>query len=362
MRQSLLYVCAILLLALPASAAEPGGAARIVSAADAGGYAAFPDLCRTKAGELLCVFYSGSGHVTMPGGTWPKGGRIMAARSADDGKTWGKPVIAVDTPEDDRDPSVVRLKDGTLLMNWFTLVPNNAATKGGPRWSGLRLLMARSTDSGVTWTDPRPVMPDAKLTFAVSSPARILPDGSLILGLYHAAGGKALGATVKSADGGKTWTDLAFIGEKSGVKLDAETDVVALKDGRLLAALRSSGDLYTAESADLGKTWGPVKSLGFKAHCPYFLRHSGGTILLATRYFANAGGSETAAHWSADDGKTWNGPVTIDSVGGAYPSMVELPGGEVYCVYYEEGKGSGIRGQRLRVTPQGVEVVPPTGR
>jgi hypothetical protein len=42
--------------------------------------------------------------------------------------------------------------------------------------------------------------------------------------------------------------------------------------------------------------------------------------------------------------------------------MVELPGGEVYCVYYEEGKGSGIRGQRLRVTPQGVEVVPPTGR
>jgi hypothetical protein len=26
-------------------------------------------------------------------------------------------------------------------------------------------------------------------------------------------------------------------------------------------------------------------------------------------------------------------------VGGAYPSLVELPDGLVYCVYYEEGKG-----------------------
>jgi len=53
--------------------------------------------------------------------------------------------------------------------------------------------------------------------------------------------------------------------------------------------------------------------------------------------------SATSLHWTSDDGKTWQGPVQIDSVGGAYPSMVELPNGQVYCVYYEEGKGSSIQ-------------------
>ena len=48
--------------------------------------------------------------------------------------------------------------------------------------------------------------------------------------------------------------------------------------------------------------------------------------------------------------------MQIDSVGGAYPSMVELPNGLVYCVYCEEGKGSSIRGVRLKVSGEGVEV------
>jgi hypothetical protein len=161
----------------------------------------------------------------------------------------------------------------------------------------------------------------------------------------------AFGATVKSYDGGKTWKDLALIGEKAGIYLDAETDVVPLKDGKLLVALRSSKvDMHFAISEDSGKTWGPVRSFGFKGHCPYFLRHSTGVILLAHRLPA------TALHWTSDEGKTWHGPVQIDSVGGAYPSLVELPDGLVYCVYYEEGKGSSIRGVRLRVGPNGVRV------
>ena len=74
-------------------------------------------------------------------------------------------------------------------------------------------------------------------------------------------------------------------------------------------------------------------------------------ILLAHRLPA------TSLHWTADEGKTWQGPVRIDNVGGAYPSMVELPNGLVYCVYYEEGKGSSIRGVRLRVETKVVRMV-----
>ena len=70
---------------------------------------------------------------------------------------------------------------------------------------------------------------------------------------------------MKSHDGGKTWKDLALIGERSGVYLDAETDVLPLKDRRLLAALRSSKvSMHYALSDDGGKTWGEVRSFGFR--------------------------------------------------------------------------------------------------
>ena len=314
----------------------------------AGGYAAFPDICRLHNGDLFCVFYSGYGHVSTPSDKWPKGGRIMAVRSSDNGQSWSPPVVIIDSNHDDRDPSVACLKDGTLLLNWFTPRPDQ------PDKEAVEVLLARSSDQGKTWSQPVKLNLQSPYLFACSSPVRELTDGSLILGLYREndKSNVAFGATIKSYDGGKTWKELALIGEKAGIYLDAETDVVPLKDGKLLAALRSSKvDMHYALSQDQGKTWGPVHPFGFKGHCPYFLRHSSGVILLAHRVPA------TSLHWTSDEGRTWQGPVRIDSVSGAYPSLVELPDGLVYCVYYEEGKGSGIRGVRLRVTKMGVKVL-----
>src|SRR5205807_1854222 len=173
---------------------------------------------------------------------------------------------------------------------WFTLQRNRVAV-----W------LARSADQGKTWSEPVTLKLDSPYSFACSSPVRELPDGSLILGLYHEDEKKnlAFGATVKSYDGGKTWKELALIGEKAGVYLDAETDVLPLKSDTLLAALRSSKvDMHYAVSDDRGKTWGPVRSFGFKGHCPYLLRHSSGVILLADRV------PVTSLHWTSDDGTT----------------------------------------------------------
>jgi BNR repeat-like domain/Prenyltransferase and squalene oxidase repeat len=318
----------------------------VVSGRAAGGYAAFPDMCRTKSGDLLCVFYSGYGHVSKPNAEWPKGGRIMAVRSSDDGQTWSEPVVVSDTVHDDRDPHIAALHDGTLLCNWFaTAHPNQPFAHRKPH----ALFLARSSDNGKTWREPEEIKLDSPDWFACSAPVRELPDRSLILGLYTENVNRICGATIKSADGGRSWTHLVLIGEHAGLHLDAETDVIRLKDGRLLAALRSSKtNLHFATSTDEGKTWGAVYSSGFKGHCPYFLRHSSGAILLAHRLPA------TAVHWSFDEGKTWQGPLQIDDVIGAYPSCVELPDGRVYCVYYEEGAGSSIRAVRLKVSQTGV--------
>jgi hypothetical protein len=50
-------------------------------------------------GDLLCVFYSGGGHVTLPSKDWPTGGRISYIRSMDDGGTWTAPAVIIDTPQ-----------------------------------------------------------------------------------------------------------------------------------------------------------------------------------------------------------------------------------------------------------------------
>ena len=133
--------------------------------------------------------------------------------------------------------------------------------------------------------------------------------------------------------------------------LDAETDIIELKDGTLYAAQRPV--MCFSVSADRGRTWSVSKPMGFEGHCPYFLRTADDIILVAHRLPA------TSLHYSLDEGKTWSQNVPVDNVIGAYPSMVNLKDGSVLIVYYEEGAGSSIRAKRFRVTAEGVEWIVP---
>ena len=127
-----------------------------------------------------------------------------------------------------------------------------------------------------------------------------------------------------------------------------------LKDGSLYAALRGDGNvpMHFASSRDLGRTWSPVKNIGFRAHCPHFTRLSSGEILLTHRI------PNTSLHVSRDEGRSWQGPYSIDTVDGAYPSTVELKDKSVLAIYYEEGANSAIRTARFRLNPQGIEKLP----
>jgi len=312
--------------------------------AGAGAYEAFPDVCRMADGRLIAVFYAGYGHVAMPNDKLPKGGRISYCTSADEGKTWSKAETLFDGPYDDRDPSIVQLKDGRLVCSFFTLKPKQGSTS----WDGLGSWMVTSKDGGKTWdTEPQQVAKD----YYCSSPIRELPDGRLMLGLYAEEKGTAWGAVTISEDGGKTWCRPIDI-PNGGMRLDAETDVIQLKGGSIFAALRGAQISAWSISKDGGKTWSTAKQFGFPGHCHYLHRAPGDIILMAHRL------PNTSLHYSLDECKTWSPNVIVDTVIGAYPSMVTLKDGTILIVYYEEGAGSSIRAKRFRTTPKGIEWLP----
>ncbi len=310
--------------------------------AGAGAYEAFPDVCRLSDDRLMAVFYAGYGHVALPNEQLPKGGRVSYCISDDEGRTWSDAQVLVDSPDDDRDPSIVQLKDGQLICNFFSL---RKTDQPGKRWTGLGSWMVTSDDLGRTWSEPKQITAEAYC----SAPIRELSDGRLILGVYRETQGSANGGVVLSDDGGITWSDVIDI-DNGGVRLDAETDIIELKDGTLYAAQRPA--MCFSISKDRGETWSVSKPMGFAGHCPYFLRTGDDIILLAHRV------PSTSLHYSLDECQTWSDNVPVDSVGGAYPSMVNLKDGSVLIVYYEEGSGSSIRAKRFRATPTGIQWLP----
>ena len=236
----------------------------VCSDAGAGAYEAFPDVCRTASGELLCVFYAGYGHVSDPRPELAPGARICICRSNDDGRTWSPAEVVADTPIDDRDPSIVALPNGELLVVFMTY--DSKRTAGTHQ-----VFSVRSTDGGRTWgaARSRSTRPFTQLE-AISTPPRLMPDGRLLLTPYgnHTGDSRSYkhAAVLESRDLGKTWTTLAEVKSPAGNTVLLEPDLVRLPDDRLLMLCRPT--MVWTESADGGRTWTEPQELSIPAIAP----------------------------------------------------------------------------------------------
>ena len=319
----------------------------------AGGYEAFPDICRLADGRLFCVFYDGYKHISYPNAsTFKTGGRISACYSEDEGKTWSDPFVVFDSPFDDRDPSVTALSDGTILCNFFILDKIPYENQKKP-YRKLGQWYVRSTDNGMTWSEPIPITDD----HWASAPIRILKNGRWIIGEYGMDPDWDAGVAI-SDDEGKHWRKVKI--PTGDFLLAAETDIFQRSDGSLLAYIRhregfGPQPMVYSVSYDNGDTWSQGESAGFSGHCPYFCQTPEGVLVLGTRtgYTPLEGEGvvphSTTIRISFDEGNSWSTPVTVDTHHGAYPSMVNLRDGSTLIVYYEEGKGSNIRARKFRI-------------
>ena len=314
---------------------------RISRGEAAGSYQAFPDASRLRNGDILCVFYGGYGHVSLPNRDYPRGGRICMVRSSDEGRTWTQPEILYDSPDDDRDPHIALLHDGTLVCTFFTYRSTPAGVEYDTK-------IVFSHDGGQSWSKRATTI---ARNYAVSAPVREIAPGRWLLGVYTEGAEGNFAAIVTSTDGGLHWRKPIPISRNCPTLPDgSETDIIRLKDGALLAVIRSDKvNMHYCLSRDEGQTWTEPKDIGFQGHAPHLTRLSTGEILLTHRL------PHTALHVTRDEGRTWAGPHVLDGVIGAYPATVELTDGSVLAIYYEEGDGSAVRALRFRLRRDGIE-------
>ena len=346
---------------------------------------------RLRSGVMYVSFNAGYWHASFPtppefaqsymdflikkcgypqGFNAPRGGRAMICKSTDDGKTWSKPKTLLDTPYDDRHPSIAELSDGVLVCSLFTYPNQNVGSDDMDPSKGHRMAVIRSLDGGETWESEPRRMPPVFTQDATDGPVLELPDKSVLLageGKDKQSNRWVIGV-FRSIDSGATWQLL------SRVETDHdqyEPALARLKDGRLVMITRPEGALTWSD--DDGRTWTPPVTFGFRMFAPSLLVLDDGTLLCHFGSYAK-GHSGLRAIFSTDAGKTWAAPAKdhgflIDRTYG-YSRSCLMPDGCAYLSYIgtgghrpQDAKRNMVWSVKLRVRADhsGIELVPISG-
>jgi len=269
----------------------------------------------------------------------PTGGRIMACRSTDNGKTWSKPFTIYDGPLDDRPSAAFVTDKGTVIVvanvqaSWYGF-PD--APEGHQKLN-TRQVILRSTDHGHTWDKPLPLNSSGTYYTRGLSHGVQLPDGGLLwMSLDMNKGSSLLDGTIhRSDDDGRTWKVISIIrrrkpdddrvaaadrvvsgdadavlklgkpSDEAGLDTD-EGDLGRLSSGRLVLVVRPDGG--TLVSDDDGVKWQQISLVGPKyVYAPHLVVLADDTLVLT------AGGSGGQCIFlSTDGGKTWSPPIKVD--------------------------------------------------
>ncbi len=198
-------------------------------------------------------------------------------RSSDGSKTWGKPDVLLDPNEYWTFPKRIRvLRDGRIIVIGG-VVPIPANSRGmGEILDLLDPLLIVSTDKGLTWSKPIPVVPDA----------------------------------YRSKWGGEEY-DVAELPNGDLLCVFRRMVPETKKQERWQGLLKKSRDSWTPSEV------GPA---------PF--PHSGHPELLATREGPILHLATSGIHYTNDAGKTWQ---VLDAPGTAYyPRAVQTPDGRIF--------------------------------
>src|SRR5438105_4873912 len=92
----------------PAAGADEQKVPGLEQSAVVTGQGYFPVALRLQDRRIAVILRGGAAHVGVQG-------RLDMVYSSDEGRTWTKPAVVVDSPVDDRNPALGQAADGTLV-------------------------------------------------------------------------------------------------------------------------------------------------------------------------------------------------------------------------------------------------------
>ncbi len=325
--------------------------------ADPATYAAWPDLVRLPDGTLVAAFCATEEHLAPDG-------KILLIHSTDNGHTWSDPVVAYDSPLDDRESGLTVSPDGTLALHvWSTawtpeayaaLKPDAYPADTLARWSehvstdayhdaaerqGAWVLT--STDGGKSWSDPVRG-PDA------IHGGIVLTDGTWMAAAYREENGRIGIHTAEQSTG--PWQRIQTVDTPANVhRRFGEPHLAQLPSGRIVLAVRSTAApyddqnvnnrFYTAFSDDNGRTWSELVSSQRWGYPSHLLTLADGRLLATYGYRRPPFGIRASL---SNDGINWiDTPELVlraDSPDHdlGYAASVEVSPGEILTIYYQK--------------------------
>lgn len=274
---------------------------------------------------------------------------MLLFTSADNGKTWQSPRVMLESGSGQFDAQIVvdPADRHTLYASWL---------QGGKQ----QVMLAKSVDSGATWTYTVVARGAAEL----DKPALAVRGQTVLVGFNQ---DENIWAAL-SQDGAHTFSTLPVNSEKSkgwsllgGATVDPSgSPYLSWASYSQAGGARGPVNLYVAKSADVGKTWNPVR-LDVSAAAPDCASYDCGEAYLGAQIAlaSDAGGTLYAA-WSSgsqkmgpqriyfasstDGGENWLPRVNISSAGQgiehAFPAIAAGSAGDVRIAWMDSRNSS----------------------
>ena len=334
------------------------------------GYFAWPSVAKLQDGRIAVVSSGFRIDHVCPFG------KAVIAYSRDNGETYTKPSVVIDTPLDDRDAGILPFGESGLLVTSF-----NNTRKDQLGWADIEFFKMKVEQKSKYVKAYLDVLPDDVEEKYYASEFCISHDGGKSFGEIFKSPVTSPHGPILLSDGTILWVGRKFnynsaneekdscagIIEAYEIKPDgtcvlrgeidkslcadgtydlsaSEPHAIELPDGTIICHIRTNGPftIYQSESKDGGRTWtAPHRIEGVCGAPAHLLRHSSGVLM---SLYSNRGTPfGTApfgvnAMFSTDDGKTWDTENIIYDKGSGfdlgYPCSVELDDGSILTVFY----------------------------